>query len=1059
MKRLLLLLGFMLICHSLYAQDIQIKGAVKSGTGEPLPGTTVTEKGTANGKIADNNGNYEIKVKANAILVFSFIGTKKVEEPINGRSVINVTLADDKSVMNEVVVIGYGQTKRKDITGAIASIKAEELDKVPVQNVASALEGRLAGVSVTSGDGTPGSSPSITIRGGGSITQSNEPLYVVDGIPQTDGLAFLDPTDIQSIDVLKDASATSIYGARGANGVILVTTKKGKPGKLTITYDGYYGVKKVTKTLPMLNPYQYVLLEYERSLGDPTKEASFLSNYGTFDQLKSLYGNQPGINWQDEMFGGTTNNQYHKIGVSGGSKETTFNMFYSRNNDQGIMLNSGSNKDVAKLQVNQNTGKLRATGILNFSNQNIYGSGTQEGATKLNQLQNILQYRPTLGLKGSDNDFLNMDEDPNAPTSSGSIWQNPVITAESQYRNTNIKTLNMNASLEYDVLPHLTYRGLVGYRYLFNEADQFNDARSILAKRTGGPNGAINQTQQNGWNYSNTLTYSNTFNNVHKFDVLVGQEQIYTRIKGLGVSANQFPAVNLGLNDFSEGAVPGTPDSFVEDERMLSFFTRANYSYKDKYILSASLRADGSSKFGANNKFGYFPSAAFAWRVINENFMHDVSAISDLKLRLSYGSSGNNRIDDYLSLSLLQAGNYPLNNANVTTASAATLANPNLRWETTTTRNIGVDVGLLDQRIQLTVDAYYNRTSNLLLNAAIPALSGFNTELINVGATSNKGLEFTLSTVNVHNKSFQWNSNFNISFNRNKVLALTSGETTRYVYSWSNGVAGGGGINALGETDYVVQVGAPVGQMYGYRSDGLYRVEDFNYNATAKTYTIKPGIPYDPNYVPQPGYIRYADLNNDGKITSADRTVIGNAQPKFTGGLNNTFSYKGIDLSVFVNWSVGGKIYDANRLYGTMTQNTYPNTFAYAADRWMTIDASGQRVTDPTQLAAMNQGKNYPAYNGAGTALRLDDRFIENGSFLRISNVTLGYRLPKQWLSKVKLASARVYITGNNLHLFSHYSGYDPEVSVANSSRLTPGVDFGGYPRVRSFLAGLDVSF
>ncbi|PTQ93986.1 TonB-linked SusC/RagA family outer membrane protein [Mucilaginibacter yixingensis] len=1055
MKRILLLLGLSVFCQALYAQNIVVKGVVKSEQGEPLPGASVQEKGTKNGKVTDNNGNYQITVSPSATLVFSFIGTKAKEELVNGRKTINATLADLKNNLNEVVVVGYGTVKRKDVTGAISSIKGEDLAKMPVQDVASALEGRLAGVSVSAGDGTPGSQPSITIRGGGSITQSNEPLYVVDGIPQTDGLSFLDPTDIESIDVLKDASATSIYGARGANGVILVTTKKSATGKVTVGYDMYYGIKKVTKTLPMLNPYQYVLLEYERSLGDATKSANFLSSYGTFDQIQSLYGNQPGVNWQNELFGGTTHNQYHKFSISGGSKETNFTMFYSRNIDQGIMINSGSNKDVAKLQVSHSKDKLKATGIVNFSNQTIYGSGTQEGNTKFNQLQNILQYRPTLGLKGSDQSFINMDQDPNAPD--GSIYLNPITTANSQYRNTNIKVLNLNGSLDYELLKNLTYRGLVGYRYIINEADLFNDSRSISALRSGGPNGSINQSQENGWNYSNTLTYSNNFNKDHHFDMLIGQEQVYTKVKTLGISSNMFPNVNLGLNDLSEGTLPGTPSSSLQDERLLSFFTRANYSYKDTYILSGSLRADGSSKFGANNKFGYFPSAAFAWRIINESFMKEQKAFSDLKLRLSYGSSGNNRINNFLSLSLLQAGNYPLNNNNVITASASTLANPDLKWETTTSKDIGLDLGLFNQRVQFTFDVYDNRTTNLLLNAAIPASSGFNTELINVGSTSNRGLEFAVNTVNIRSHGFQWNTAFNIAFNRNKVLALTNGESTRYVYSWSSGVAGG--INSLGETDYLVQVGAPVGQMYGYRFNGLYRVSDFDYNAATQAYTLKAGIPYDPNNVPKPGYIRYADLNNDGKITAADRTVIGNAQPKFTGGLNNTFSYKGIDLSIFINWSVGGKVYDANRLYGTMTQNVYPNTFAYVADRWMTIDASGNRVTDPVQLAAMNQGKNYPAYNGAGTVLRLDDRFIEDGSFLRISNVSLGYTLPKAWINKLKLSRVRVYVTGNNLKVFSHYFGYDPEVSVYNSSRLTPGVDFGGYPRVRSFLAGLNVAF
>lgn len=1059
MKRLLLCLILLGFQTALFAQtNIIIKGTITAPSGEALTGVTVRVKGAGKAKLTGNNGSYEIQAPANGTLVFSFVGYKTKEEPVNNRTQISMALEEEDRNLNEVVVIGYGTTKRKDLTGAVSSVKGEELSKMPVQNVASALAGRVAGMQVTASDGTPGSEPSIIIRGGGSITQSNEPLYVIDGVAQTGGLGFLDPTDIESIEVLKDASATAIYGARGANGVVLVTTKTPKAGKLAVSYDMYYGAKKLNKTLEMLNPYQYTLLEYERSLGDPTKEATFLANYGPYNELKQRYGNSAGINWQNELFGSTVNNQYHKISIGGGSKETKFNLFYSHNDDEGIMLNSGSKKDIAKLVLNHNAGKkLKVGGIINYSNQNIFGVGTQEGNTKFNQLQNILQYRPLFGLKGNDQDLVGMDEDPALAGNSGNVLQNPLTNAQSQQRNTNIQVLNLNATLDYELGKNLTYRGVIGYRTAFNKAKAFNDARSIDAKRTGGPNGSISQLQQSGWNYTNTLTYANTFNRVHKLEILAGEEQIYAKRESFTISASKFPAVNLGLDDISQGTVPGIPTSFADDERMLSFFSRVNYSYKDRYILTGSIRADGSSKFGPNNKFGYFPSAAFAWRVINEPFMPETKALSDLKLRLSYGSTGNNRIDNYLSMSLFQSGNYPLNNNNVISAAAANLANPDLKWEKTRSFNAGLDIGFFKQRIQLTVDAYDNRTSDLLLNAAIPTSSGFKTMLINVGSTQNRGVELTLSTVNIRKNGFEWTTGFNIGFNRNKILGLTNGESTRFVQSWSNGIAGG--INALGESDYIIQVGGPAGQMYGYRFNGLYQLSDFDYNATTKTYKLKAGIAYDPNYAPQPGYVKYKDRNGDGFITGDDREVIGNANPKFTGGFNNTFSYKGFDLSVFINFCSGNDVYNANRLYNSMTQNTYPNAFGYIADRWITIDANGQRVTDPALLQQLNEGKNVPAYNGAGTALRLDDRFIEDGSFIRLNNISLGYTFPVKLLSKIKISRARVYVTAANLHTFTSYSGYDPEVSVANSSRLTPGVDFGGYPRTRSFVAGLNVSF
>ncbi len=1059
MKRFLLcfiLLGFHI---ALFAQtNITVKGTVTTPSGEALAGVTVRIKGVGRVRLTSDNGGYEIQAPPKGVLVFSFVGYKTNHEKENGRTQINLSLEEENKNLNEVVVIGYGTTKRKDLTGAVSSVKGEELSKMPVQNVASALAGRVAGMQVTASDGTPGAEPSIIIRGGGSITQSNEPLYVIDGVAQTGGLGFLDPTDIESIEVLKDASATAIYGARGANGVVLVTTKVPKAGKLAVAYDMYYGAKKLNKILPMLNPYQYTLLEYERSLGDPAKEATFLANYGPYTELKQRYGYSEGINWQEKLFGNATNSQYHKISVGGGSKETRFNFFYSHNDDEGIMLNSGSKKDIAKLILNHNAGrKLKVGSIINYSNQNIFGVGTQEGNTKFNQLQNILQYRPLFGLKGSEQDFINMDEDPALAGNSGNVLQNPLTNAEAQQRNTNIQVLNLNASLDYELVKNLTYRGVAGYRTAFNKAKLFNDARSMDAKRTGGPNGSISQLQQSGWNYTNTLTYANTFNRVHKLDVLIGQEQIYAKRESFSVTSSRFPNVNLGLDDISQGTLPGTPASFTDDERMLSFFSRVNYSYKERYILTGSIRADGSSKFGPNNKFGYFPSAAFAWRIINEEFMQKVKALSDLKLRLSYGTTGNNRIDNYLSLSLFQSGNYPLNNNNVITVGAANLANPDLKWEKTRSFNAGLDVGFFNQRIQLTVDAYDNRTSDLLLNAAIPTSSGFKTMLINVGSTQNRGVEFTLNTVNIRKNGFEWTTNFNIGFNRNTILGLTNGVSTRYAQSWSNGISGG--INALGESDYSIQVGSPAGQMYGYRFDGVYQLSDFDYNATTKTYKLKAGIAYDPNYIPQPGYVKYKDRNGDGSITGDDREVIGNANPKFTGGLNNTFSYKGFDLGIFINFCSGNNIYNANRLYGSMTQNTYPNAFSYIADRWSTIDATGQRVTDPDQLAQLNQGRNVPAYNGAGTALRLDDRFIEDGSFIRLSNISVGYTFPVRLLSKIKLSRARVYVTASNLYTFTNYSGYDPEVSVANATRLTPGVNFGGYPRTRAFVTGLNVSF
>lgn len=1047
--RKILLMFAVIYSNILYAQNITVSGLVTDVAGDVLAGVNVAEKGTNKGTITGVNGQYKLTVSSkDAVLVYTYMGFTPVEQKVGGKTTINVKLNQETQSMNEVVVIGYGTVKRKDLTGSVSSVTGEDLSKVPVQDVASALAGRLAGVQVSASEGAPGSDISIKVRGGGSITQSNEPLYVIDGVPQTEGLNFLDPTDIESIDVLKDAASTAIYGARGANGVILVTTKQHKAGKTIVTYDTYVGAKKNMKTLATLNPYQYTLLQYERSMSDAAKLASFEKTYGKFENLASNYGNRAGVNWQDEVFGRTANSQYHKIGVSGGNKETKFSMFYSFNEDEGIMLNSGATKNVAKLTLNHTASKkLSLNGSANYSQQKIYGLGTGEGNQAFNQLQNILTYRPTFGLAGEDSDLIDLEEDPELASNSGNVQQNPIINALSQNKDVLAKYLYLNGGLTYKLTKHVTYKGAVNYRNTSAKTDLFYDKRSVTAKRNQGPLGSLADQTKSGWSYTNTLTYANTFGKDHKFDMMLGQEQNYLLTKYNRINANGFPKETLGLNNLGE-ATTFTAESNNQDEKMFSLFTRANYNYKGRYLVSASLRADGSSKFGAGNKYGYFPAASFAWRPIEEEFMKNQNLFSDLKLRFSIGTSGNNRIANYASLALLTSGNYPLLDQNNVTVFPNVLPNPNLKWERTRSENLGLDMAFLNHRVQVTAEVYRNTTNDLLLSAEVPMATGYSNMLINAGSTRNKGLELSLNTVNINARDFKWTTNFNIAFNKNKVLALTSGENVRYAFSnW--------GI--LTESDYVIRVGESLGQMYGYRTNGLYQVEDFDYNATTQTYTLKAGIPFDSNNIPQPGYLKFEDSNKDGKISVDDRTIVGNATPKNIGGINNTFSFKGVDLSVFLNWSYGNNVYNANKLYSSQTQLDYRSTLGYFADRWMSIDANGVRQKDPIALAAMNQGKVVPVYN-SNNAVKFYDYVVEDGSFLRINNISLGYTLPKHITSKLKISGLRIYATAYNLGTITGYSGYDPEVSTRNSTGLTPGIDFGAYPRSRSFVAGLNLS-
>lgn len=1051
MKRTILMFLLFTSFSKLYAQEvITVSGVVRDGGNQPMPGATISEKGTANRVISAANGRYQIKVKANGILMFSFLGFKTIEQSVKGRNTIDAVLVDDENNLKDVVVVGYGTQKRKDLTGAVSSVKGEELARVPVQNVAQALQGRMAGVQVSMSDGSPGGEPKIKIRGGTSISQSNEPLYVVDGVPQTDGLSFLDPMDIESVDVLKDASATAIYGARGANGVVLITTKQIKEGKVRVNYDGYVGVKKITSEIPVMNAYQYLLLDYERTLGDDTRLQSFTNRYGRFDSLQTIYGDRAGKNWQKEVFGGAVLNQYHKVSLNGGSKETKVNLFFSRNTDEGIMINSAATKNIGKISLNQKVGEnLTVNAIVNYSNQKVTGLPPAEGGNaRLSVLQTILQYRPVAGRSSSDDEILSDLEvdpldDPNSPA-----FQSPIIGARSRLRERVINTLNANTTIRYKIAKDLFYQGLINYTQKDNKYKQFNTVESIQATRSGGPFGSITDAKDNRFNYNNTLSYSKTFGKAHKTDVTVGQEYIYNYTESFGASATAFPSVNSGWDNLSLGTILGTPTSYAEEDKLLSFFGRLNYAFDEKYLVTATLRADGSSKFGVNNRWGYFPSVALAWRAINEGFMKHLPVVSDLKLRLSYGQAGNNRIANYAALGIYATGSYPLNNTTVISAFQNNLPNPYLKWEANEAVNIGLDMGFLKQRITLTTELYDNRSKDLLFNTRIPASSGFITQFQNIGSTSSRGVEFTLSTANIQKPDFNWTTNFNIAFTKTKVLELSQDEKSKIVNSFTT------------FNDYILQVGQPVGIMYGYITDGLYQVSDFDYNATTNTYTLKSGVVQD-NRTVQPGYQKLKDISGpngvpDGRISDLDRTAIGNANPKFTGGLNNTVSYKGLDLSVFLNFSVGNDIYNANVLNNSALSNQYKNSLARFADRWTTINASGQRVTNPVELAALNEGKVVPSYTGI-ISDRSYNELIEDGSFLRINNISLGYRLPQSWLQKVKIANARIYVTAYNLHVFTKYSGYDPEVSVINNA-LTPGVDFSAYPRSKSFVAGINLS-
>jgi len=1054
MKRIILLFLLSLTCSTVFAQEIiTVKGVVTDAKNQPMPGATVTEKGTSNKVIAANNGSYQIKAKNNATLVFTYLGTKAVEMPVNKANTVNAILLDDNDNLNEVVVIGYGiSDKRGNIPGAVSSISGAELAKVPVQNVAMALQGRISGMQVTMNDGTPGGEPKIVIRGGTSISGSNEPLYVVDGVPQEGGLNFLDPMDIESVDVLKDASASAIYGSRGANGVVLVTTKKLKSGKMAFNYDTYMGFKKLNTPLEVLNAYEFALLQYERSVKDVNKTANFVKTYGAFADLQQNFGNR-GVNWQDQVMGKTVKNQYHKFSLSGGSAETQFNLFFSNNTDEGVLQGSGANKNVGKFTFSHNlNNKLRVNAIINYSNLKTTGIGVQNTGSRFNLIQTLLQYRPIFGLDFADEDLLEIDQDPifMGQTTPAVSPQNPIRLIETTPKETRDRQLNVNASVDYTFLKNLSYRGLISYYTRDIKGKSFTSAENILSIRNGGASGSLNQSVGTGWSYNNSVTYNNVFNKKHKLSATLGQEQVYDYIEALGVSASQFPELNLGWDNFGFATLSSIPSSSASDATLFSLFSRANYTYDDKYIFAASLRADGSSKFAPGNQWGYFPSASFSWKITQEEFMKKFPVVSDLRLRLSVGQSGNNRIGNNLSDATFGLSNYPIGGVVTRSAAQNNIANPDLKWESVQTKNLGLDIGLYNQRISLTTELYDNRSVDLLFTTPISSTSGFSTMQKNVGTTGSRGIELTLNTTNIRNKNFSWSSSFNIAFNRTKVIALNQGQTQLIISSYYSAVQ-----------DFILQVGNSVGNVYGYKQDGVYQVKDFDYNAVTNIYTLKSDVLKDPDGgTLVPGSIKYKDMNGDNVINSSDRSVIGQTAPRTFGGINNNFTYKNFDLSIFCNFTSGNDIYNATKIVSSGNVRVdQVNALKSYKDRWTTINAAGQYVKNPLELEALNLGKTIPSIEAIVGDGRAYSTVIEDGSFFRINTISLGYSLPKKWLNSVGLSRARIYFTAYNIYVFTKYTGYDPEVSVANNSGLTPGVDSGAYPRSKSYLAGLNVSF
>lgn len=1060
----LALVVLLVSASAVVAQSRTVSGTILDETGSPLPGASVIEKGTSNGTVSDVNGKFSISVGAGATLVISYIGFQEQTVVIDNQTTLSIIMQPDVKSLQEVVVIGYGEVQKKDLTSSVSALDSKQLKDIPINSAAQALAGRLAGVQVTASEGSPNAQVQIRVRGGMSITQDNSPLYVVDGVQVENALSVLAPQDIESISVLKDASATAIYGSRGANGVVIIKTKSGRGGKTTVSISSLVGVRQLANKLDVLKPYDFVKYQYERSRGSTTTENNFRDTYGTYGDIE-LYKGVPFVDWQDKIFGRSALMQTQNVSINGGSEKTSFNLSLTSNGEEGIMRGSDFNRRLVTFKLDHNVSKLVDVGFaVRYNNTIVNGAGTSvPGSSSLNRLRHSVKYRPYI-FPGQSIDTY--DPDYALETNSNSLALiNPILLTKAEYRKDKQSTLNLSGNVNLKFTDYLSFRSTFGVD-MYSEGDYvFNDTITSASISNGGgqPLASIDNNLRTIINNSNVFTFAVSklpnFPKEHSLNVLVGHELYETRNNRNFQDNRYFP---IGITPkLAFGSMQlGTPQptSFTQEtqSRLLSFFSRVSYNYNDKYFADISFRTDGSSKFAQGHRWGMFPAASLMWRAISEPFMDPLSNIfSDLKVRMSYGTAGNNRIPDYQYLSVYDASAfYSLNNGQVIGFSPTALANGNLQWEATISRNVGIDLGVLENRIQLSVDYYRNSSKDLLLNRVVPATSGYTSQIQNIGETLNQGVEIQLGGTPMRRQDFRWDANFNISFNNNKIVSLGPGQSSFLVSS------GWAGSNQ--PADYNVMVGKPVGTIWGLVTDGFYTVDDFNYDAGSGTYTLKAGVPNNQgitSVAPQPGTIKFKDVTPDGVINDKDRTIIGRATPKFYGGLNQNFTYKNFDLSVFINFQYGNDVLNANKLEFTSGYTVNSNLLSEVKGHWTNVNAAGEVVTDPVQLAALNKDARIWSPLTTASSFYVHSWAVEDGSFIRINNVTLGYSLPSALLQKLHITKFRVYGTVNNLAVFTKYSGYDPEVNTRRNTPLTPGVDYAAYPRSRAFIMGVNLTF
>lgn len=1065
------LLSFLvaLISLSVSAQNVTVKGTVKDKTGETVIGASVVEKGnTGNGTITDIDGNYTLSVPAHATIVFSYVGMATQEVAVKGKNRIDITMEDDAQALEEVVVIGYGSVKKKDLTGSVATVNSDVLAAVPVANATEALTGKMAGVQITTTEGSPDAEMSIRVRGGGSITQSNEPLYIVDGFP-VESISDIPASEIEDITVLKDASSTAIYGSRGANGVILVTTKSGKEGKVNVSYNAYYSWKKVAKTLDVLSARDYAEWQYELAniLGDVTTYEEHFGSYNDID----LYDNVATNDWQDLTFGRTGHTFNHNVSINGGSDRVKYAFNYAHMDDKAIMQMSNFKRDNLSLKLNGKINKRISVDLqARWSKTKINGAGANETSSTLNtdkRLRYAVQYTPfpVEGVSDAGDD-----------DGTNSSFYNPLTALRDNDERRFRTQLNMAGAVTWEIIDNLKFKTELGYDTYKYDRDRFYGTttyyvrNNVPADDQGKP--AIELTKQYRTKIRNTNTLNYDFKklfakgSLHHLNALVGHEYVLEKNEVLTNVVVGFPDWVTSSDAWKLTNMAGTSPQEIEnfydpDDILLSYFGRVNYDYDSKYLVSATFRADGSSKFADGNRWGFFPSAALAWRISSEPFMEGTrSWLDDLKLRFSYGTAGNNNIPaDVINQSYQFKTTAWINGYDNILAATATMANPDLKWETTYTRNLGLDYSFLGGRINGTIEGYWNNTKNLLIEYPVSG-TGYTYQYRNMGETQNRGFEFTVNYTAVNKKNFGLSLGANISINKNKVVSLGDLQSIDNIATqWASTEI---------DQDFVIKTGEPIGQIWGYVSDGRYEVSDFDIAASqaAGTWVLKEGVADASGIIGavRPGSMKLKETKAEktGSITTADRQIIGDTNPDAIGGFNINARLYGFDLSANFNFSIGNDVYNANAIEYTQTSKyQYRNLISTMASgsRWTNVDANGNFLdwNNAEALAALNA--NTTMWSPYTSKYVLTDYYVEDGSFLRLNTLTLGYTLPQSLLKKIHISNLRFYATAYNLFCLTNYSGFDPEVSTMRRTNLTPGVDYSAYPKSRQWVIGVNINF